>query len=133
MIRRFLIRICRPVFLPLAWTILTIVLLCLPGSAIPGEGIFAIAGFDKFVHITLFGGITLFWGFHIYPGQNRGLWKKQILLLTLLTIFLGIVLEYLQLYVIPNRTFDIADMLADAFGAIAALVILFTGITGRGK
>jgi len=123
----FLQRLCSPVFLPLGWTVLTIVLLCLPGSAIPGNGIFAIKGIDKIVHIILFGGIELFWGYFWLNRQStREQWRKLMILIAFLVIGLGIGLEFLQLYYIPGRTFDIADILADAAGALLALLFLFT-------
>ena len=47
-----------------------------------------------------------------------------MILIALLSIVLGVVLEFLQLYYIPGRTFDLFDMLADAIGAIIGYVLL---------
>jgi hypothetical protein len=118
----FLAKICSRLFLPISWTIFTFILLCLPGSAIPGDGLFSIPHLDKVVHVGLFGGIVLFWGFYekVYRQTGRP-WQLIIVTITLLNIILGIVLEYLQLYYIPNRSFDVGDIIADA---VASLLVL---------
>ncbi|MES1218090.1 MAG: VanZ family protein, partial [Bacteroidota bacterium] len=35
----------------------------------------------------------------------------------------GVIMEYVQKYFIPNRSFDIGDILADTIGSIAGLVV----------
>jgi VanZ family protein len=118
---RFIKRICAWKLLPVFWTLVTIFLLCLPGSTLPNEGFFSIPHFDKYVHVILFGGIVLLWGFHLYFRRTGELkWRETIIFLTLFTINLGIVLEFLQLYCIPNRSFDNGDIFADMGGAVAA-------------
>ena len=118
---RFIKRLCTWTLLPVAWTLLTIILLCLPGSAIPSEGVFATDGIDKIVHVMLFGGIVFCWAFNLYfRREQEQKWRKTVLSLTFLSIALGIGLEFLQLYYIPNRSFDGRDIVADSIGAIAA-------------
>src|SRR5439155_8129621 len=94
---------------------------CLPGSAIPSGGVFDTKGIDKVVHVTLFGGIVLLWAFNLYfrRGQIQQ-WRKIIVFLTLFSVALGIALEFLQLYYIPNRSFDGYDIIADTTGAVLA-------------
>jgi uncharacterized membrane protein YhaH (DUF805 family) len=118
---RFIKRLCTWKLLPVSWTLLTIILLCLPGSTIPSQGFFATPGIDKVVHVALFGGIVFFWAFNLYFRRLEELkWRKTIFLLTFFSIALGIVLEFLQLYYIPNRSFDGYDIIADSAGALAA-------------
>jgi VanZ family protein len=115
-------KICSNLFVPLGWTIFTIILLCLPGSTIPGDGLFSIPHLDKVAHVILFGGIVLFWGFYKQTYRQTGRqWQRIIVTITFLNIVLGIVLEYLQLYYIPNRSFDIGDIVADAAASILIL------------
>jgi hypothetical protein len=121
-------RIFSSKFLPVSWTLFTITLLCLPGSMVPGAGIFAFKNLDKIVHAILFGANVLFWGWHFeinYRGNNR--LKLIYLGDTAIIILLGILLEYVQLYFIPNRSFDINDIVADSVGAILAGLWLFKG------
>lgn len=114
-------RIFSTKFLPLSWTILTIALLCLPGSMVPGNGIFAMKNLDKIVHVILFGFNVLFWGWHFAVAEKTGKRLRSLFLAAVvLVILLGVVMEYVQLYFIPNRSFDTWDIVADAVGALLA-------------
>ena len=83
-----------------------------------------ITGLDKLIHISLFGGLTFLWS---------GVWAKikkisipvqQIFVwIALGSSVYGVIMEYVQKYFIPNRSFDIGDILADTIGSIAGLVI----------
>lgn len=118
---KFTKKLCSWKLLPVSWTLLTIILLCLPGATIPSAGIFAAKGIDKLVHVLLFGGIVFFWAFNLYACRGEKLkWRKTIAILAFLSIALGIVLEFLQLYCIPNRSFDGYDIIADSAGALLA-------------
>src|SRR5688572_28886612 len=108
-------------WLPVLWTLLTIFLLCLPGSDVPSGGWFGkIENFDKLVHIALFGGITLFWGsyYHQQISVDRR-WFKLTLSVSTFTMLLGVVMEYVQYYFVPMRSFDRGDILADLAGVLA--------------
>ena len=115
-------------FFPLSWTLFTILLLCLPGSMVPGTGIFGLKDLDKIVHVMLFGMNVLFWGWH-YETSPRNTTELRIIFIaaTAIMITLGIVMEYVQMYFIPNRTFDNGDIVADTIGAIAAGLWLLRG------
>lgn len=118
---RLIKKLCTWKIIPFAWTAITIFLLCIPGSAIPSAGVFATEGIDKVVHAILFGGIVLLWGFNLYFRRSDNLkWQRIIVMLTLFSVGLGIGLEFLQRYYIPNRSFDGIDIIADTTGAIAA-------------
>lgn len=111
--------------LPVTWTLLTITLLCLPGSVLPDEGTFTIPQFDKVVHITLFGGVALFWAFHFLQKEAfAGSRRRVVFLAVIFSISLGIALEFVQLYFIPNRDFDVYDIAADTAGALLAMVFI---------
>lgn len=115
-------------FLPLFWTLFTILLLCLPGSMVPGTGIFATKNLDKFVHVGLFASNVLLWGWH-YETTDRHTRSLRFVFVaaTAIMITLGIVMEYVQLYFIPNRSFDGYDILADVIGAVLAGLWLLKG------
>jgi hypothetical protein len=116
-------------FIPVLWTVITIVLLCIPGSALPDSGLIdSINNLDKLIHVILFGGIVLLWGSwqHQRTSDDRK-WFKYICSLTLGVILLGIAMEYVQLYFVANRDFDKADISADIAGAIGAFGYLIMG------
>jgi hypothetical protein len=121
-------RIFSTKFLPLSWTILTIALLCLPGSMVPGTGIFATKNLDKIVHVILFGFNVLFWGWHFATVEKPEKRLRYLFLASVvLVILLGVSMEYVQLYFIPNRSFDAWDIVADTVGAVLAGLWLLRG------
>jgi hypothetical protein len=94
---RLVKKLCTWKIIPITWTALTIILLCIPGTAIPSEGVFATDGIDKVVHVILFGGIVLLWGFNLYfRRSDNQKWRQIIVMLTLFSVGLGIGLEFLQ-------------------------------------
>ena len=109
--------------IPISWTLFTIILLCIPGSVLPGLGLFGIKYLDKVAHIILFGGIVLLWSG--YYSKNAA-FQREILIsgtITILSIGLGIAMEYIQFNLIPNRSFDVGDIVANAAGSIAVYLL----------
>jgi len=110
---------------PIIWTLLTIGLLCLPGKVIPGLGLFGIKHLDKLAHIVLFGGFVLLWG--LYSWQRKKLrfdWPFALAGITVLSIILGIAMEYVQVNFVPNRSFDVWDIWADVVGSVLVMYLL---------
>ena len=98
------------------------VLLCLPGSSLPSNWFFSrIPQFDKLVHITLF---FLLCAFFSYPLKHSNLEtnkrRKWLVIITLAVISYGIAMEFVQKYWIPNRSFEVYDILADTAGSLLA-------------
>ncbi len=122
----FVRKISSRVFVPAAWTLLTIMLLCLPGSAIPDVSMYQVPHVDKIVHFLLFGGIPFFWSLYVLPKFSRAESVKIVIGFCLFSIALGTALEYVQFYFVANRDFEVVDIFADSLGAICfgALVLL---------
>ena len=115
-------------FFPLSLTLLTILLLCLPGSIVPGTGIFALKNLDKVIHVLLFGLNVLFWGWHYATSERQARDLRLIFIgATVGMIGLGIIMEYVQMYFIPNRSFDGYDIVADIIGLVLAGLWLLKG------
>jgi VanZ family protein len=117
---RFLKKYFHHIFYPIAWTIIVLILLTLPGSMLPQEKAFSIPNFDKLVHMGLFGGFVLLWSLYF----NKKITNQKKLLVIFFRIFIiggvyGATTEFIQRY-IPSRDFDIADILADVVGAAIA-------------
>ena len=123
-------RLSRTVIFPIFWTLFTLTLLCIPGYALPGLGMFGIKHLDKIAHVFLFGGFVLFWS--IYAWEQKKItrsWRISLVLITLLSIGIGVGMEYFQIAYIPNRSFDNWDILADAVGSVLVMWMLWS----RGK
>ena len=105
----------------LTWVIIVTVLLCLPGSALPKESWFDKIGLDKWIHVTLFLIIVILWCRHVSTSEG-----KKIRYFSQIAIYFfvyGIAMEIVQKYFIPNRSFDLKDILADGLGCSIGLLI----------
>ena len=106
------------------WFIITLVLLTLPGSALPKSSMLDHLQVDKIIHIGLFSILALliflpFIKMEMAQGQ-----KKTILIRVAIgCLVYGILMEFVQKYWIPNRSFDLLDIVADGIGSF--LPILF--------
>lgn len=104
----------------------SIYLLCLPGSSsFPGSWWFRnIPQFDKLVHIGMFGLLCLLFHFPAKtsslknPSRQRWFW-----LVSIVAIAYGTLMEFVQRELVINRSFEEADILADAVGALGALAV----------
>ena len=99
------------------WLVFISVLFFLPGSALPKEEALEKVYFDKWVHTLFFFILIFLWRFGLPAFNKRANWG--ILLVALLYAF-GV--EVIQRYFIPNRSFDLGDVLADMIGSLIAIV-----------
>lgn len=106
------------------WFVICTVLLTLPGSAFPEENWLNKIWFDKWVHIGLFSVLVFLWCLAISAEKKIFKSVQQLFVwVTLGGCVYGIVMEYVQKYFIPNRSFDIGDIIADTIGSIVGLVV----------
>jgi len=97
------------------------ILLSLPGSVLPKEDWLDKIWFDKWVHIFLFGMLAYLFCFGLksFSGDKIRLYLS----VGIACLLYGIIMEFVQKYFIPNRSFDIGDILADGVGSgIGALI-----------
>jgi hypothetical protein len=126
---RFLQKHFAKLVYPIVWTLIIGILLALPGNMLPKEQGFTIPQFDKFVHISLFGGFVFLWNLWLARPTNiagrtgtaarpplQPLLRRFFIIFALGCIY-GISMEYVQKYFIPGRDFDLADIIADMIGA----------------
>jgi VanZ family protein len=101
----------------ITWLVIMCILFFLPGSAFPSENWLSEIYFDKVVHIGLFAILIFLW---------RSAFDSQLvkynLILLLSALFYGLAVEFIQRYFVPNRDFDLYDVVADMIGAIMGLV-----------
>jgi VanZ family protein len=107
----------KTLFWVVAEVLLVFILLSLPGDNFSSHAkLFGAFPIDKLVHIILF--------VH-FEGSTKAYLKtvRAKALVLIFCIVYGIGMEYYQKYFVPSRGFEVADMLADAVGAIIALPI----------
>jgi VanZ family protein len=108
----------------LVWTIVIFVLLSLPGKMLPDESNLGIPQLDKYVHIFLFGSFVFLWSFYYAFKMEKRISNNSISIRALIIACLyGITMEFVQKYFIPNRDFDLYDILADIIGALGGFFI----------
>lgn len=71
---------------------------------------------DKLVHILLFGVLCFLF--------CKSASQKYFLLITVSISLYGLMMEFVQKNYIPNRSFDIWDVVADTAGSLAAIFII---------
>ncbi len=110
--------------IPIIFFIITFVLLVLPGNEFPKSGFFSIKGLDKIVHTGMF--FILNWLFYRpfkASGKSNGQKQKWFLIIAILTIIYGALMEVVQFYFVPFRSFELADILVDALGTFLAYFV----------
>lgn len=106
------------------WSAIIIILLSIPGSDLPNEASFLnIPHFDKWVHFGIFMLFVVLWCWAVSLKKSQTKILKKFLLITIAGIALGYLLELVQKYFVPNRDYDLWDVLADSIGAISGLLI----------
>jgi VanZ family protein len=102
-----------------AWLFVLTLLLVLPGSSFPHENWFSAIYLDKCIHIFLFAVLVILWVNALqkkYPNKNSYLMAGIIICLA--AISYGITMEFVQKYWVPNRSFELYDIIADAAGSV---------------
>lgn len=103
--------------LAFCWFLVCTILLCLPGSAFPKETWLNKIWFDKWVHIGIFSVMTFLWSVALVKKNGWPL-QRTCLLIALCAITYGVTIEFVQKYFIPNRSFDVFDIMADTIGSL---------------
>ncbi|MES2645382.1 MAG: VanZ family protein [Bacteroidota bacterium] len=109
-------------FLPaLTWFLLSFYLLTLPGSAVPVLNWFNKIQGDKLVHIAIFAIMVILLLFPVQRLSGSPIHFKTILFIALAALAYGVVMEFVQENYIPNRSFDVFDMIADGIGCFLGI------------
>lgn len=75
--------------------------------------------YDKFYHVIAYCGLAFLW-FNYAKIHNL---KQQLLKVFFATTLFGVILEFLQHNINPNRQFDVYDMLANSVGIVIGIII----------
>ncbi len=113
-------------FIPaIFWFIISTILLALPGEDLPNNSFFNFPYFDKIVHLIMFFLITILFcypfKFSNLDGASAKFWSISIALYALV---FGIVMEFVQKYFVPGRSFDLSDILFDGLGSCAGMMLM---------
>jgi VanZ family protein len=98
--------------------VIIVLLSLLPSSSLPDSSLFSIPFLDKIVHMGMYGLLTLVILLEI---RCADCFPKH-LFVGALVFFMGLLIEILQSTVIPTRTAEWLDLLANSLGLLGAYV-----------
>jgi nicotinamide riboside kinase/VanZ family protein len=102
-----------------SWLAFATVLFCLPGSALPNHKWFNVIFLDKWIHLILFSILVVFVGLPVSGILMKKKTQRVMQAGIVAICFLyGIAMEFVQHYFIPNRSFDVNDILFDGLGCL---------------
>lgn len=112
-------------FIPgIAWFFVVLFLMCLPGEDLPSTDWLHINYFDKWLHISVFGLLVFLfcWPFYssVFGHKAR---KYYFIKIALAFSVWGLIIEFIQKFFIPGRSFDLLDWAADSTGAFLSFLI----------
>jgi VanZ family protein len=100
------------------WSVIVFILLAMPSIKLPTEKKIELTNIDKVIHFILFFTLVALWGYYLQTKKSsKRKFLTALFAVTLISIFYGIVMEYVQLW--TGRDFDVWDMVADGVGAVA--------------
>lgn len=110
-------------YLPaMGWIILILFLCTMPGSAIPKVSFLDKLHADKIVHFFLFGGTVILLAYGYFK-QKGHLSVPGLFSIAFVVTLYGLAIEFIQKYLVPNRSFELMDVLADGAGALMGALI----------
>lgn len=112
-----------PPFSATLFVLIAILYLTLVPHPLPEEDMPSFPGADKVVHAVMFGGLALVALFDLRLSMRRRLGLGVCIVVTVLSTVLGGCIELLQQAMSMGRGADWLDFLADAVGALAALIL----------
>ncbi|MBF6641159.1 VanZ family protein [Flavobacterium sp. J49] len=82
-----------------------------------------VSGFDKYGHFIFHFVFTMLWGYYAWLKQHSLTYKK-LAAIVVVSIFYGILIEFLQETCTQTRQADPLDVLANFIGAMTAFLVL---------
>lgn len=107
------------------WFLLSCVAFFIPGAALPDNDWFGKIELDKIIHIGLFAVMVLLWCLPLFQKPAFAS-RLPSLLIAIPFVFFGysILVEFIQHFFIPGRSFDLVDIVADALGCIVGFIFV---------
>lgn len=101
--------------------LISLLLLTLPGDAMPSVGWFNFPQRDKLIHFCLFFMLCTLFALPVkYRTSSKQVGIVWLAFVCLTGIGYGIAIEFVQKWWVPNRSFEALDIVADATGVAGA-------------
>ncbi len=104
------------------WVLVIIVLSLMPKSSLGIKRVKLFENSDKIVHFMMYAILTIL---AIMALKKRDVCTKRCLtIISIFSIFLGVLMEFLQEYLDIGRSFDTFDILANTTGVLFVIIFL---------
>lgn len=120
-------------FIPLAWTLVVQILLVIPGNQLPKAEWTAELNVDKIIHFILYAGMSWLWCRYLLGKNGVADLRKKFLYIMIAVVANGIIMEFVQKFFIPMRSFDVFDIIADTLGGIFGYWLIKKRLERTGK
>ncbi len=109
----------------IVWACVIFMLILMPGNNMPDTNIWSMLTFDKFAHFFVFA-VLVFLLVIGFTKQHTYIWLKFNAVKSALAISIGysLLLETGQ-SLVPDRTFDLVDMLANTIGCFLGSILFY--------
>jgi len=109
----------------IVWACVIFMLILMPGNNMPDTNIWSFLTFDKFAHFFVFA-VLVFLLVIGFTKQHTYIWLKFNAVKSALAISIGysLLLETGQ-SLVPDRTFDLVDMLANTIGCFLGSLLFY--------
>jgi VanZ family protein len=111
-----------PAFL---WSVIILLIICIPGSNFPKTPFINIPHLDKLVHAFIFAILAYLLSSGLYRQKNPYLKKHHYAISLAAGIVYGIFTEWIQWSYIPGRSGELLDWIADVGGTLAGLLFFW--------
>lgn len=111
-------KVFRYKWVAVGWLVIMCILFFLPGSTFPNENWLSKIYFDKLVHVGLFAILIFLW-----RSAFNSKFSAYNFILFFSALLYGVMVEYIQRDFVPNRDFDLYDVVADITGAVIGLAV----------
>lgn len=109
-------------YLALLWALISLVACGINGQSLP-KLTFTLIGIDKLAHFMLFG-MQSFLLIYAHQKGRANLDWIHVHVAVAIGIAYGVFIEFLQYAVFINRSYDYADMVADAIGSLSCYIFV---------
>jgi len=112
-------------FLTITWSLIIIILCCIPGKEFPDASLFKIPHLDKIVHFTFYFVLSVVSVNYFSKQYSSQLSSSSAYFITFIYgLILGVAIEFIQHFFIPFRDGNALDGLANTTGSIFGLFIV---------
>ena len=115
----------------ISWTVFVISISLIPGNEFPKLQE-EFKHIDKLAHVFLYCGLSFLWYYDLRRSGIANMMKYRTdAFLSFTLLLLGVILELLQHYLIPFRSFDLLDIASNAVGIVLGFTTFYFVIYRR--